>query len=205
MSRVFERAVWAALAALVLAAAAVTASGLLRAPTYEASAEVRVDWRPVPAARGEAMTPLVRGPEEDVELLIPVVDRRPVAEEAARRSGSGTPPGELLDDLTVEQVRDTNVMRVAYRGADPEAAERKTNAFAAVSAEWISESTVSHRGFEATLARRATAPEEPAGPNPVRDGLLTLAVGLALIWAVAEAIPVARRRAARTRDGTRTP
>ena len=196
-------------ATLVLVAVAVAVTSLLQTPAYEASAEVLVGWRQGdrpdnPTARGEALS-LTNGLEGDVELLVRVIDTRPVAEETVRRVGSGMPPGELLDTLTVEQIRGTSSIRITYRGTDPEAAEQIADEFATVSSERISESTVAHRGFTATLVRRATVPEEPAGTNPVRDGLLTLAVGLALIWGAAEAIPMARRRrAARSQDGTRT-
>ena len=130
------------------------------------------------------------------QALAIATDTRPVAEEASGRLGLRMDPAELTDNLTVERVEGTNLVRLAYEGTDPREAKRIVDAVGEVSSERISESTVAHRGFTATLVRRAPVPEEPAGPNPVRNGLLTLAVGLVLIRGAAEAIRMARTRRA---------
>lgn len=183
----------AAAGAVVLVAVAVVVAGLRQTPTYEASAEVRVGWqrgdRPDdPTARGEALT-LTEGPDEWVEPLIGVIETRPVAEEAARRLGSGSSPGELLDNLTVEQVWGTSSMRFTYRDTDPEAAMRTANAFAAVASERISETSASGSNFMAAVREKATVPEAPAAPEPLRKVFLALVIALALSAVLARALP----------------
>ncbi|QIN84418.1 hypothetical protein GBA63_18555 [Rubrobacter tropicus] len=179
--------------AVVLVAVALIVASLLQTPTYEASAEVLVglqhgNRQGNPPARGEAVV-LTEGPDEWVVPLIGVIDSRPVAEETVRSLGSAASPGEVLDNVTVEQVWGTSSIRITYRGTDPEAAERIANAFAAVSSERISEMSVGGSNFTAAVREKATVPDAPAPPEALRKVLLALVIALALSAVLARALP----------------
>jgi len=149
--------------AVVLCAFAVTSVGLQQAPIYEASAEVRST-----AA---------------LEIAPASLDSRAAAKETIRglQLQSEASPAELTNNLSVE--RSGPRYTLAYEDTDPVRATRIVNTVAKVSSSEASAKLV--------VASLAAIPAEPVSPNPLRNGLLTLVVGLALIgvWAI-----VGRRR-----------
>ena len=189
MSRAFERAVWAT---WVLVAVAVAVAGLWQTPTYEASAQVRV----VRQQGDRQITPLPDPGQLQTlaQMVATATDARPVAEEAIGRLGLRTDPAELLDNLTVERVEGANLVRLTYEGTDPYEAKRTVDTVGEVSSESFSGRSAAGGDFTATLVRRAPLPDAPVSPNPLRDGLLVLVVGLVLIWGAAGAIEAAKTR-----------
>jgi capsular polysaccharide biosynthesis protein len=168
----------------VLAALGVISSGLQQTPSYEASAQVWVDQKP-----GDQQT-YVSGSGEEIQTLPPkglgelqaltlamvhAIDSRPVAEKAVERLGLQMGAAELLDNLTVEQVENTSFIVLTYEDTDPERATRIVNTVGEVSSELISERS---RDLTAKLYEKAEVPESPASPKPLRNGLLTLVIGL---------------------------
>ncbi len=149
-----------AILASLVAAMAVTATGLLQPPMYEASAQVRVSQ------------------EQGVATLIQATGSRSVAEQVIRRPGLRMEPAELLDNLTVERVGSTNFIRLTYEHTDVWGATDVVNTMAEVSSERISDTS----NLTATLHEKARVPDypTPVSPNPLRNGLLTLVAGLAL-------------------------
>jgi capsular polysaccharide biosynthesis protein len=111
------------------------------------------------------------------------IDSRPVAEEAIRRLKLEMTPAELLDKLTARQIEDTSFIRLSYEDTDPERAKLIANTLGNVSSELFSEGSSK---FTAAVVEKAELPESPVSPNPLRNGLLTLVVGLALVgvWAL---------------------
>jgi hypothetical protein len=111
--------------AVVLAAYAVTAAGLLQMPTYKASARVLVGERsPEQGPRDGKiqLIPLAPTPETPqmlTQTMARAIESRPVAREVIRRSGLRMDPDELLDNLTVEQVEDTNFIVLTSEDNNP--------------------------------------------------------------------------------------
>jgi capsular polysaccharide biosynthesis protein len=166
----------------VLVAVGVTSASLQQTPTYEASAQVLVSFgehdgqpRPIP----KRFVPLLPFPQETVAAS----HSRPVAEEAIQRLGLEMAPAELLDNLTVEQVESTSFIRLIYQGTDPQKATQIVNTVGEVSSEFISERTVG-RQLTVTLQDKASVPDSPVSPHPLRNGLLTLVIGLVLCAAL---------------------
>jgi len=153
-------------------------------PTYEASAQVWVDQK-----QGDQQTYVTRSGEE-IQPLPPggaglqmiilemthAIDSRPVAEEVIGRLGLRIDPAELLDKLTVEQVENTSFIRLSYEGTEPHKATQIVNTVGEVSSELISERS---RSLTAKVYE-AVVPESPVSPAPLRNGLLTLVIGLVL-------------------------
>jgi hypothetical protein len=64
-----------------------------------------------------------------------------------------------------------------------------TNTVGDVLSEQVSEVGQDGSGMTARLWERAPVPEEPVSPNPLRNGLVTLASGLLLFVGLAVALP----------------
>jgi capsular polysaccharide biosynthesis protein len=97
-----------------------------------------------------------------------------------------------VDNLTVEQVEGTNFVRLTYEGTDPYEAARIAGILAEVASEHRVEVASTGSNITATVYEEARVPDGPASPKPLRNGLLTLVVGLALVSVAA--IARARRR-----------
>jgi capsular polysaccharide biosynthesis protein len=195
---------------VVLAAVGVTSSGLQQTPTYEASAQMMVAQKQGDqqmelagqAGSGEMIKALPpKGAELHQAIIQPLVyaiDSRPVAEKAIGRLGLQMGPAELLDNLTVEQVEDTNYTSfivLTYEDTDPYKAKRIVNTVSEVSSELISERS---SAFTATVWEKAAVPETPVSPHPLRNGLLTLVIGLVLCAGTVVARPGVGARVAGT-------
>jgi len=158
---------------VVLAAYALTSASLQQTPTYEASALVLVaqgqwDGRPRPIPKR------IVPPQQLAQTIVHAIDSRPVAEEALLRLGLKMDPTELLDNLTVEQIENTRFIVLTYEGTDPYKAKRIVNTVGAVSSEFAERSGT----FTAKVWEKAARPESPVSPHPLRNGLLTLVIGL---------------------------
>jgi capsular polysaccharide biosynthesis protein len=89
-------------------------------------------------------------------------------------------PEELLGKLGIEQVESTNFIRLSYKGTDPARAKQIANTLGQVSSERISQIRVAGSNITATVYEKALEPDTPISPTPLRNGLLTLVIGLAL-------------------------
>ena len=156
---------------VVLAAYAVTSSGLQQAPTYEASAQVWVAW---------AQRTLEYRGEPPTQEIMHTIGTRSVAQEATQRLGLQMGPDELLDNLTVEQVGNTSFIVLTYESTDPVKATNIVNTVGQVSSELISETSAANRQLTANVYEKAMVSENPVSPHPWRNGLLTLVIGLVL-------------------------
>jgi capsular polysaccharide biosynthesis protein len=187
---------------VVLAAYAVTSASLQQTPTYEASALLWVDQK-----QGDQQT-YVTGSGEEIQPLPSLgqlqtiilemthaIDSRPVAEEAIQRLGLQMGAAELLDNLTVEQVENTSFIVLTYEDTDPHKAKRIVNTVGQVSSEFISERS---SDLTAKVYENAVVPESPVSPHPLRNGLLTLVIGLVLCAGTVVALPGVGARVAGT-------
>ena len=179
---------------VVIAAYAVTSAGFMQTPTYEASAQVWVDQKPgdqqtYVSGSGEmikTLPPKGEGLQAIIQSLVYAIDSRPVAEKAIGRLGLQMGAAELLDNLTVEQVENTSFIVLTYEDTDPERAKRIVNTVGEVSSELISERS---RDLTATVVEKAAVPATPVSPRPLRNGLLTLVIGLMLFAETVVALP----------------
>jgi receptor protein-tyrosine kinase len=173
--------------AVVLGAAGVTVASLLQTPTYEASAVLLVGQEEQSDGKIH-LIPLAPAPETLQKLthtMVVAIESRPVAEEAIRRLGLELSPDQLLNNLTVEQVESSQLIRLAYTDTNPQQAEQIVNTVGRVSSERVSATSVGETGMRATVYEKATIPDASASPKPLRNGLIALVVGLVLIGVVA--------------------
>jgi capsular polysaccharide biosynthesis protein len=172
----YRRVMYRGLMAVVLVAVAVTLASSIMTPTYEASAQVLVAFQ----GQSDEPRPIPKrflAPQQLAQRMVVATRSRPVAEEAIRRLELDTSPDELLGNLTVEQVENTSFIVLSYEDTDPERAELIVNTVGNVSSELISERSSK---FTAAVYEKAALPESPVSPHPLRNGLLTLVIGLVL-------------------------
>ena len=171
--------------ASLLVAVAVGVASFLQTPKYEASAQVWVDQKQGPqqtnlAGSGEMILTDPKGLQALIGGMVNATGSRPLAEETIRRLRLRMEPAELLDNLTVQQIENTSFIVLTYEGTDPVQAKQIANMAGEVSSELISERSVAGSKLRAIVYEDATEPTTPASPKPLRNGLLTLVVGLAL-------------------------
>jgi capsular polysaccharide biosynthesis protein len=188
-----------AITASLLAAVVVTLASLMQTPTYEASAVLLVGQKELSKELSEGkihLIPLAPAPERLQRLqqlthtMLVVIESRPVAEGTIRRLGVGVSPADLLNNLTAEQVEASQFIRLSYTDTDPARAKEVVNAVGRESSEFLS-ATAGANGKTATLFEKASVPDAPASPRPLRNGLIALVAALAFSAALFEA----RRRA----------
>jgi capsular polysaccharide biosynthesis protein len=178
---------------VVLAAYAVTSSGLQQTLTYEASALVLVaqgQWDERPGPIPKRIVP----PQQLAQTIVHAIDSRPVAQETLLRLGLQMDPSDLLDNVTVEQVENTRFIVLTYEGTDPYKAKRIVNTLGAVSSEFAQRSST----LTAKVWEKASVPESPVSPNPLRNGLLTLVIGLVFCAGTVVVLPGVGARVAGT-------
>jgi capsular polysaccharide biosynthesis protein len=89
-------------------------------------------------------------------------------------------PAELLDNLTIEQVESTSFIVLTYEDTNPVRAKQIVNTVGQVSSELISERSAAGSNLRANVYEEAMVPDGPVSPDPLRNGLYALIVGLAL-------------------------
>ena len=167
------------LVALVFVGAAVGLS-LLQTPVYEASAKVLVSQELGGDAQAGNLASNVEGLQQIVQTVIVQIEIRPVAEEVIRRLGLQASPEGILENLTVEQIETTQVIQLSYSDTDPERAQQAVNSISEVASERVSEVRAGASDITATVVEPAVVPGAPVSPDPVRNGLLALGLGLML-------------------------
>lgn len=177
--RVIRRRLWViALVAVVFAGAAVGLS-LTMTPQYEGTIKILVGQE----EGSEQVSTLgsdVMGLQQLTQTMAEAVGTRPVAEAVIGKLGLSIDPEEFLENMSVEQVPETQFIEVAYRDPSPENAQRIANTIGEVFSEQISEVSPSANSITATVWERAVMPEEPVSPDLLRNGLLALVLGLML-------------------------
>jgi capsular polysaccharide biosynthesis protein len=182
------------LAVPLVAVGVVGASLLLQTPTYEASVHMLVSVRyPAQGTGNGKIQPIPNAPPPETlqaitKTMIDTINSRPVAREVIQRLGLEMSEAELLDKLAAEQDAGTSFIRLTYEDNDPERAKQIVNTVSEVSSERISPIRAVGSEFTATVWEKAARPESTVSPTPLRNGILTLVMGWALIGLVASLI-----------------
>ena len=121
----------------------------------------------------------VQGLQQLILTLVEAVDSRPLAEGVIKERNLQVTPEEFLEeDLSVEQVPDTQFVQVSYQDPNPEKARQVADTTGEVFSEQISDVSPDAGGITATVWESAAVPDEPVSPDPIRYGVLALALGL---------------------------
>src|SRR5215211_5185279 len=171
---VIRRWLWViSVVAVVLAGAAVGFS-MAQTPVYEASIKILVGQE-----RGITQDPnYAYGLQQLTQTMVGGVSSRPVAKAVIRQENLQMTTEEFLSYLSAEQEPNTQWILVHYTDSSPERAQRVANAVGDVFSKQVSEVSPNANAITATVWERAVVPDAPVTPNPVRNGLLALVLGL---------------------------
>lgn len=178
--RVIRKRVWIIALMLPLFVGAAVGFSLLQTPTYVASAKLLVGQTPQGSERSSSLGSDIQGLQQATQTVVVAVNSKPVAESVARQLDLQVNPEVLLGNLSTEQVQATQFIQLDYSDADPDRAREIVNTIGDVAAKRITESSAGASGVQATVWEYAAVPETPVGPDPLRNGILALGLGLIL-------------------------
>ena len=124
---VLRRQRWIVLSVTVLVVVVALGFSLAQTPIYDAQSEVVLE--PVRRTQDVSLEELLLPQGDTVQTERLVVTSRPVADRVAEELGLED-ASEALEDVRVEAVADTRVVRIVAEDPDPAAAAEKANAFA---------------------------------------------------------------------------
>jgi capsular polysaccharide biosynthesis protein len=132
--------------------------------------------------RSRAAPPTVRATPEAIRETMDAIDSPATARAAIERLGldGSMEPGELLENLTVEQLGNTVFIPLSYKDADPERAQRIANAVAKVASDESRQEIPYLYDLRIDVYEDASVPTTPASPDPVRNAALALILRLAV-------------------------
>jgi len=152
---------------------------LAQTPVYEASVKILVGQE-AKEGQQDSLSSSVEGLQQLTQTMVVAINSRPVAEDVIQRLELQMTPEDLLDNLTIEQIGTTQFIQLYYRDSDPEKAQSVANTLADVSSERIARTSASANDITATVWEDATVPASPISPDPVRNSLMALGLGLML-------------------------
>ncbi len=191
------RRYWLRVLAVVLVAVYVTSASLMQTPTYESSVVIQIGQK----TTGYPNAALDVADLQELTLTVAnAVPTTPVAEAVVERLEAPTQggAGEVLANTSAEPDPGTLFVNVSYKDSDPERAQLIANTIGVVLSEKVPEMGLGANAITATVWKPATLPETPVSPNPLRNGLLTLVIGLVLCAGTVVAMPGVQARAAST-------
>jgi capsular polysaccharide biosynthesis protein len=172
-----RRRLWAIVLVSVLFCGVAVGVSLTLPPMYEASVKILVGQE-----RGITQTPDdVAGLQDLAETMAEAINSRSVAETVIEQLDLQITAHTFLEErLSVAPITNTQFVQVRYRDPDPERAREVVNTVGTVFSERISKVSPKTNSITATVWDRAVTPEQPVTPNPVRNGLIGLIMGVIL-------------------------
>lgn len=177
--RTVRKRAWVILLTAVVFAGVAVGVSYLQTPSYEASARMLVG-QTEDSERTSSLGSDIMGLQQATLTVAEAVNSVPVARDVARQLDLRTDPNGLLANLEVEQVRSTQFIQLTYTDSDPGRAQEIVNAFMYVASKRVADSSAGASGIETSPWQFAQLPEAPVEPNPMRNGVLALALGLML-------------------------
>lgn len=174
---VLRRRLWVIALVMILCVGVAVGVSLLLTPTYEASIKILVGQK-----QGITDTPAdVSGLQQLTETMAETIASRPVADAVIKQLDLKVSPKTFLDrKLDASPIGESLLVEVNYRDSDPERAKRVANTVGEVFSKRISEYSSGNNAITATVWEEAVTPEKPISPDPVRNGLLALMLGVIL-------------------------
>ena len=109
------------------------------------------------------------------QTMTEAINSRAIAEPTMQELGLAMSPDEFLGNLSVEQVKSTQLVQINYRDPNPEIARQIADTTADVFSKQVTQLGANANPITATVWERAKVSDEPASPN------LTVNIGVALI------------------------
>jgi capsular polysaccharide biosynthesis protein len=171
--QVVWRRFWVVVISTILLTGAVVGFSLSQTPMYEASIEMIVGQK----QGSEALGSDVQGLQTLTPTMAKAVESRPVAEAVVKELNLEKSPEALLENLSANQVPNTQFIEVSYLDTNPKRAQRVVNAVGDEFSAQISDVSPTSSQITATVWARAVTPDAPVSPDPLRYGFLAFIVG----------------------------
>ena len=152
-------------------------------PTYSASITILIGedaGEDAGEAAGDNLISEVQGLQSAAETVVVAITTVPVAEGVVQELDLQTSPYSVLAGLQAEQIGTSQFVTVSYEDSNPERAQLIANAVGDVFSEQIADVSSSSNSLTAKVWEEATVPGSPVSPDPVRNILLALVLGLML-------------------------
>ena len=160
---------------------------LVQAPRYEASIKMLVGQKQEGASSESNLSASdIQGLQIMTKTMAEAIDTRRVAEVVIQRLNLPLKPGDLMNNLSVEPVSETQFFKVTYEDDDPVRAQQILNTYGEVFPRQVSEISSDASAVVVTLYEEARVENDPVSPKPLRNALLGLMLGamLGIILAV---------------------
>ena len=165
----------------VVALAAVVSTGLtvgvslMQHTIYATSVEILVGQRST-----DEIPEDVFDLQQLTQTMAETMHSRRVAEGVIQELNLRTTPEDLLQNMSVEQVKATQLIYVEYRDPNPKRAQEVAEAIGKVFSEQISKASPSANSITTTVWEHAEIPERPVSPQPIRNSAIALGIGVML-------------------------
>jgi len=177
--QIFRRRLWVVVIMTVVVVGSAVGFSLVQKPVYVASTKLLLGQKSEQEPQANLMGS-VEGLQQLTHTVATAVDSRPVAEDVIQEHNLRMDSQQLLDNLTVEQIEDTQFLLLSYRDANPERAREIVDDVSDESTRRIVEANATGNSVTITVWEYAAIPTSPISPNPIRNGLLALGLGLML-------------------------
>ena len=175
-----RRGIWAIVLVTVLCVGITLGVTLLQTPSYETSTDVLIRQEQQESSTPPNLENDVNGLQKMTRTVAKAIDSEPTAEAVIRRLDLATTPEALLEGLRVEQLPETQFIRITYESSSPEIAKEVADAFGEVFSEQAAEVSPSSATLSAVVWQRASVPDEPVSPKLPINIALAVVVGLVL-------------------------
>lgn len=172
------RRLWVVVLVPALLLSAALGYSYMQVPVYESSIKVLVSQEQADEGSAEISAGNVQGLQQLTETMAEAIHSRPVAEAVIRELELGVTTEAFLDNMSVRRVEDTQFIEVSYRDTDPVLAQEIADATGRVFSEQVSEISPGASSITATVWERASEPGPPVSPDPIRNAILALMLGL---------------------------
>lgn len=176
-----------ALSAIVLTVVTLGYS-LMQTPLYEASSTVLLVVEKETPGQPEQVEEAPSSLQSDAQTIDLYADTMAqalpnmrLAETVVREQNLSISPDEVLSNLRVESLPETNLVEIGYTDSDPGTAREVANAAAnAATQETIPVDRLGMNSVTTVTWERAQTPVSPVQPQPIRNALIGLLLGIVL-------------------------
>src|SRR5215207_3508429 len=151
----------------------------MQTPTYSASVTMLIGQEIGPSAEDNLISE-VQGVQSAAETVIAAIPTVPVAEGVVQELDLPVSPYSVLANLQAEQIGESQFVVVSYEDTDPQRAQLIANTAGDVFSEQIADVSSSANTLTATVWEEAGVPGSPVSPDPKRNILLALVLGVML-------------------------
>jgi capsular polysaccharide biosynthesis protein len=177
--QVLRRRLWVIVLVACLVMGLAAGFTFVQTPSYKASTTILIGQE----LRSGAVDNLyneAQGVQSIAETVTTAITTDPVAEGVIERLDLQTSPGSLLAHLEAQQVGTSQFVVVSYEDTDPERAQLIANTVGDVFSEQIADVSSSANALTAKVWEEAAVPSSPVSPDPTRNLLLALVLGVML-------------------------